>query len=70
MPAPMVYLLAKALEVSGLLTLIWALYIGFSGQGMFIEVLMLAVGAAVFYLGRTLERRSADSGGGGGRQGR
>lgn len=56
MTRPMTYLLAKALQVSGLITLIWALYIGLSGQGMFVEVAMLAVGAAVFYLGRFLER--------------
>ena len=43
--------------LSGLLTLIWALYIGLSGKGMFVEVAMLAVGAAVFYLGRLLEAR-------------
>jgi hypothetical protein len=56
------YLLAKALEVSGLVTLLWALYIGLSGQGMFTEVAMLAVGAAVFYLGRALEVRSSGRG--------
>jgi len=53
----LLYLLAKALQVSGLLTLIWALYIGLSGKGMFVEVAMLAAGAAVFYLGRLLEAR-------------
>ena len=53
------YLLAKALEVSGLMTLLWALYIGLTGQGMFVEVAMLAVGAAVFYVGRFLESRGA-----------
>ena len=52
------YFLAKGLQVSGLITLIWALYIGLSGQGMFVEVAMLAVGAAVFYLGRGLEARA------------
>jgi len=59
------YLFAKALEVSGLLTLLWALYIGLSGQGMFVEVAMLAAGAAVFYVGRWLE--SKGRGGGAGR---
>jgi len=54
----MMYLLAKALQVSGLLTLIWALWIGLSGQGMFVEVAMLASGAAVFYLGRFIESRA------------
>ncbi len=58
MPRPMVYLLAKALEVSGLVTVLWALWVGLSGQGMFVEVAMMAVGAAVFYAGRSLERRS------------
>ena len=53
----MSYLLAKALQVSGLITLIWALYIGLSGKGMFVEVAMLAVGVAVFYLGRAVESR-------------
>ena len=58
----MTYLLGKALQVSGLLTLIWALWIGFTGEGMFVEVAMLAVGAAVFYTGRFLERRGAAGG--------
>ncbi len=59
----MLYLFAKALEVSGLLTLLWALYIGLSGQGMFVEVAMLAAGAAVFYLGRWLEQKGRGSSG-------
>lgn len=62
MPPAMLYLAAKALEVSGLVTLIWALYIGLSGQGMFVEVSLLAVGAVVFYLGRSLERRAGRAG--------
>lgn len=58
----MTYLLAKALEVSGLLTLGFALYIGLSGQEMYVEVGLLAVGAAVFYLGRHMEARSGAGG--------
>ena len=58
----MIYLLSKALQVSGLITLIWALYIGLTGQGMFVEVAMLAAGAAVFYTGRALERRASGGG--------
>ena len=54
----MIYMLAKALEVSGLVTLLWALYIGMTGKGMFVEVAMLAAGAAVFYMGRALEKRA------------
>lgn len=60
----MIYMLAKGLEVSGLMTLLWALYIGLSGKGMFVEVAMLAAGAAVFYLGRALERRARRGGSG------
>ena len=60
MARPVTYLLAKALQVSGLITLIWGLYIGLSGKGMFVEVAMLGVGAAVFYLGRALESRAGD----------
>jgi len=59
----MTYLLAKAMQVSGLMTLIWALYIGLSGKGMFVEVAMLAVGTAVFYLGRALESKAGGQGG-------
>ena len=59
----MLYLLAKAMEVSGLLTLLWGLYIGLSGQGMFVEVALLGVGATVFYLGRALEKRARVKGG-------
>lgn len=55
----MTYLLGKALQVSGMLTLLWALWIGLTGQGMFTEVAMLAAGAAVFYLGRWLEARGS-----------
>ena len=58
----MTYLLAKALEVSGLLTLAFALYIGLSGQEMYVEVGLLAVGAAVFYAGRHMEARSSVGG--------
>ena len=58
MARPMVYLLSKALEVSGLLTLLWALYIGLSGHGMYEELALLGVGAATFYLGRSLEGRA------------
>lgn len=57
----MLYLFAKALEVSGLLTLLWALWIGLQGKGLLVEVAMLAAGTAVFYLGRRLEH--AGSGG-------
>ena len=63
MARPMTYLLAKAMQVSGLMTLIWALYIGLSGKGMFVEVAMLAVGTAVFYLGRALESKAGGQGG-------
>ena len=63
MARPVTYLLAKALQVSGLITLIWALYIGLSGKGMFVEVAMLAAGTAVFYLGRALESRAGGQGG-------
>ena len=55
-PAPMLYLFAKALEVSGLVTLLWALWIGLNGKGLFFEVALLAAGTVVFYAGRRLER--------------
>ena len=53
------YLLAKALEVSGMMTVMWGLFMGLSGRGLFVEVAMLALGSAVFYLGRLLELRGA-----------
>jgi hypothetical protein len=56
------YLLAKALEVSGMMTVMWGLFMGLSGRGLFVEVAMLALGSAVFYLGRFLEQRSARPG--------
>ena len=55
----MTYLFGKALQVSGLLTLIWALWIGLTGEGMFAEVAMLAAGAAAFYTGRWIEARAS-----------
>jgi len=60
----MIYMLAKALEVSGLVTLLWALYIGMTGKGMFVEVAMLAAGAVAFYTGRALEKRAGHRSGG------
>lgn len=62
MTRPMSYLLGKALQVSGLMTLGWALYIGLSGQEMYIEVGMLAVGAVLFYVGRAVESRASARG--------
>ena len=58
----MLYIFAKTLEVSGLVTLLWALWIGLTGKGMFAEVMMLAAGAAIFYLGRAREARSGRRG--------
>ncbi|HEY3176223.1 MAG TPA: hypothetical protein VGK94_10765 [Candidatus Polarisedimenticolia bacterium] len=58
----MTYLVAKAFEVSGLMTLAYALYIGLSGQGMYVELALLAVGAATFYIGRHLEARASAGG--------
>ncbi len=52
------YLLAKALEVSGMMTVMWGLFMGLSGRGLLVEVAMLALGAGVFYLGRLVEQRS------------
>ena len=66
-PPPMLYLFAKALEVSGLVTLLWGLFIGVSGQGMFTGVAMMAAGVAVFYAGRRLERLGRGGGAPGGR---
>ena len=59
----MLFMLAKGLEVSGIITLAWALYIGLSRQDMSAEVALLGVGTAVFYLGRILEKRASGPGG-------
>jgi hypothetical protein len=49
------YILAKGLQVSGLLTMPWALWHGIAREDMTSELLLLAMGAAIFLLGRRLE---------------
>jgi hypothetical protein len=49
------YILAKGLQVSGFLTMPWALWHGMAREDMTSELLLLGVGAAVFLLGRRLE---------------
>jgi hypothetical protein len=49
------YLLAKALQVSGILTMPWALWHGMAREDMTSELLLLGAGGIVFLLGRKLE---------------
>jgi hypothetical protein len=49
--------LGKILQVAGLLTVLSALFWGLSGGGMTQELLLLAVGAGVFYAGHGMGRR-------------
>jgi len=51
----MAYILAKALQVSGFLTMPWALWHGMAREDMSSELLLLGFGAAVFLLGRRVE---------------
>jgi len=55
MSRPMTYILAKTLQVSGFLTMPWALYQGMAREDMASELLLLGAGAIVFLLGRRLE---------------
>ncbi|MFQ5878226.1 MAG: hypothetical protein ACE5JH_11170 [Acidobacteriota bacterium] len=55
----MLYALGKTLEVVGMLTLGVALFIyGLGDRDMSAELLWLAVGAVIFYVGRVLEVRA------------
>lgn len=51
------FYLGKLLQLSGLVTLVWALILGLWGQDMYGELLLLALGAAVFGLGTLAVRR-------------
>jgi hypothetical protein len=53
---PTAYLLAKALQVSGFLTMPWALWHGMARDDMTAELLLLGLGAGVFLLGRRIEQ--------------
>jgi hypothetical protein len=56
----MAVLLAKALEIAGMLTLGVALFVyGLGEQDMNAELLWLLIGSVVFLIGYALERRSA-----------
>lgn len=55
MNRPYVYILAKGLQVSGFLTMPWALWHGMAREDMTSELLLLGFGAAMFLLGRRLE---------------
>ncbi len=49
--------LGKALQLSGLVTLVWAFIVGVWGDDMSGEMLLLGLGAAAFGLGSLVLRR-------------
>ena len=51
------FYVGKMLQLSGLVTLGWALVLGAWGQDMYGELTLLAVGAIVFALGSLALRR-------------
>src|SRR5262249_43591039 len=55
MTRPTAYIFAKGLQVSGFLTMPWALFQGIAREDMTSELLLLGLGAAVFLWGRRME---------------
>ena len=51
-----IYILSKALQVMGMLTMPWALYQGMARGEMSSELMLLGIGAIFFLMGRQLER--------------
>jgi hypothetical protein len=56
-PLPAMFYLGKLLQLSGLVTLIWALVVGIGGNDMNGELALLAIGGTVFLLGSLALRR-------------
>jgi hypothetical protein len=55
------FYLGKTLQLSGMLTLIWALFLGVKERDAYGELMLLALGALVFALGSlALKRGSAN----------
>ncbi|HZE89462.1 MAG TPA: hypothetical protein VE404_07945 [Verrucomicrobiae bacterium] len=55
MKRPIMYLVSMALQVSGILTMPWALWHGIAREDMGSELMLLGLGACVFLLGRRLQ---------------
>jgi len=55
----MMFYLGKTLQLSGLLTLFWALILGVKERDAFGELTLLAVGALVFMLGSVVVKRGS-----------
>lgn len=54
------FYLAKFIQALGFADVSYALFVGFTEEhGMGRELTLMAVGAAIFYLGRFLERRAS-----------
>lgn len=56
------FYLGKLLQLSGMITLVWALVLGVSKNDMYAELSLLAVGAVVFGLGSLAVRRGRSAG--------
>lgn len=50
--------LGRIIQIIGMIVVLEALYFGIARDSMKIEVILLFVGAMVFYLGRSFEKRS------------
>ena len=55
------FYLGKTLQLSGLLTLVWALILGVKERNAFGELTLLAVGGLVFLLGSLAVKRGSAS---------
>jgi hypothetical protein len=53
---PIFYILAKTLQVSGILAMPWALWHGMARDDMSSELILLGLGAILFLLGRRIEK--------------
>ena len=52
------FYVGKILQLSGMVTLVWALILGVQGRDMYGELALLALGAVVFGLGSLVLRRT------------
>ena len=53
-----IFILAKGLQVMGILTMPWALWFGMARDDSGSELMLLGLGAVLFLMGRQLEGRT------------
>ena len=51
-------IIPKFLQIMGMLLLIEGLYLGIIKHSMYMELICVALGISIFYVGRTIEKRN------------